>query len=67
MGPAKRLGPNIGENIMDQKKEIIVTVERPNGTTFTQLLTVKTTIRDTILNYQRDLGRKYLICDWRKA
>ena len=52
---------------MDQKKKIIVTVERPNGTTFTQLLTVKTTIRDTILNYQRDLGRKYLICDWRKA
>ncbi len=52
---------------MEQKKHIIVTVERPNGTTFTQLLFIDETIRNTILNYQRILGPKYLICDWRKV
>lgn len=45
----------------DKTTTIIVNVERPNGTTFSQRLEVELgeSIKDTINNYQKQLGDPY--------
>lgn len=47
-------------------KRIIVTIERPDGTIYTQQVIVgeRETIEDALNRLQRMLGRKYLVCDY---
>ena len=47
-------------------KRVVAIIERPDGTTYTQQVTVEEheTIDDALNKLQRMLGRKYLVCDY---
>lgn len=50
---------------MKRNESIIVLVECPDGTTFTQELEIiKNDISKTILEYSKVLGYGYMICSW---
>jgi len=44
--------------------KIKVVVETPSGTTWEQVLVVKESVKKTIADYKKTLGKGYLICSW---
>lgn len=44
---------------------LIVTVERPDGTTFEQEIPYQVTPQDSVKIFQKLIGDDYLVVDWR--